>query len=168
MSYRRRRSPLPLTEFLEPITAKTLQKRGFVTWQLLRDWAQIIGPQFAPYTLPQTLRFPPHSTREGTLTIQVASGLATELQYHQPILLERIAQFFGYRAVAHIRMVQVPGLHITAPTKDAAAPAAPLPEEAQAHIQRTLHTIEDTDLHTRLQQLGEAIWRAHSKTDSLP
>jgi hypothetical protein len=108
------------------ITQKVFEKFGFSTATLLTDWAIIVGRDLAIYTAPERLKWPrgyegatdageAASGRPGaTLMLRVEPARALDIQYKSRLLIDRINAYFGYRAVAEIRMIQAPLLHVAA------------------------------------------------------
>ena len=74
--------------------------------RLILEWDQIVGPELARYSQPEKLFFqtPQGQRQEGTLTIRVTSGAALEFQHLTGMLIERINQFFGYKALTRITL----------------------------------------------------------------
>jgi hypothetical protein len=135
------------------IAAPALGKRGLAEGQLVTRWAEIIGPELAERTAPERLAFARRDRRDGTLHLRVASSVALEVQHREPQLIERINGFFGYRAVARLRLVQAPPGPRRAPPPPA-PPLAPADEEA---LDRRLAAIEDPALKAALKRLGQRI-----------
>ncbi len=104
----RRRSrlfPLAVQACLEPLIAPAIKERGFAEARILTHWAQIVGPQLAAQTRPVAIR---GATGARALQVMVAPAFATQLHYAHPTILERIATFVGFRAVASLQMIQQP------------------------------------------------------------
>lgn len=135
------------------IAGAVLGKRGFAEAQLVAQWPAIIGDSLAAGVIPEKLSFPRGERRDGTLHLRVAPGLGLEVQHREPVLIERINAFFGYRAVARLALKQGPPA--------AAAPAAPPKRKLEAAerqlLARDLAAIDDDALKTALQRLGEAV-----------
>jgi hypothetical protein len=104
--------------FLPRLTRNAFAKYGFSTATLITDWAAIIGNSIAAYTVPERLKWPRdvelgefagNKGRLGaTLTIRVDAARALEVQYQGRQIIERINAYFGYRAVAELRLIQAP------------------------------------------------------------
>lgn len=106
--------------FLPDVTKKAFQKFGFPAAALLTDWEAIVGPQLAAFTNPEKVKWPKVSPDElsddkrpdceagGTLLLRVDGPLAIELQHQSDQILDRINQYFGYRAIAALRILQAP------------------------------------------------------------
>lgn len=104
--------------YMPRLTRKAFEKYGFSTATLLTDWRTIVGADVAGYTLPERLKWPRgvdsggdvESGAEGrpgaTLVLRVDPARALDIQYRGAQILERINGYFGYRAVAAMRVVQ--------------------------------------------------------------
>jgi hypothetical protein len=136
------------------ITGAVLGKHGFAEAQLVAQWPAIIGEEIARAASPEKLSFPRGERRDGTLHLRVAPAVALEIQHREPVLLERINAFFGYRAVARLALRQAPPL--------SAAPRRPPPARPRAAGERRwragrLAAIEDPELRAALERLGAAV-----------
>jgi hypothetical protein len=138
---------------LPRIAKPVLGKQGLGEAQLLQEWPAIIGADLARHCWPIKLSFPRGKRSDGTLRLRVASAVALEIQHREPVLLERINGYFGYRAVIRLTLTQ--GAPLPAP--DQAPPPRPLaPAERQA-LGHRLDGIADPALRAALERLGSAI-----------
>jgi hypothetical protein len=64
------------------------------------------------------------------LLLKVDPAKALEVQYAIPQLIERVNQTLGYKAIAGVRLVQVPVLHGAKKRTPAAAPQAAATDKA--------------------------------------
>jgi hypothetical protein len=143
---------------LPRIAGRTLGKRGFGEAQLVQHWTEIIGERLARDASPLKLSFPHGGRRDGTLKLRVTPGIALEIQHDEPLLLERINGFFGYRVVARISLQQ------TGPApSDRPSRPRPLSAGEAAELERRVGTIADTTLRASLIRLGAAILAAQRK-----
>lgn len=129
----------PVGSFVARLTRPAFEKFGFSAAALITDWAHIVGADLARATQPERLRWPRtvadrsaatddgEGSRTGaTLHIRVDQGRALDIQYRSRQIVERINAYFGYRAVAELRLLQAP---IAAPSPTASiARARPQPE----------------------------------------
>lgn len=100
------------------ITRKSFAKFGFSTASLLMDWPRIAGAGLAGCTVPERLRWPRRPDepdeqaveprRGATLILRVDPARALEAEYQARQILERVNAYFGYRAVAELRLIQAP------------------------------------------------------------
>jgi hypothetical protein len=138
---------------LTRIATPVLGKQGLGEAQLLQQWPAIIGEDLARYCWPVKLSFPRGQRRDGTLRLRVASALALEIQHREPMLLERINGYFGYRAVARLALIQG-GLPPEAEPPPSPRPLAPAERQA---LGDRLDGIADPTLRAALERLGSAI-----------
>ena len=136
------------------IAGAVLGKRGFGEAQLVAQWPAIIGESLAAGVSPEKLSFPRGERKDGTLHLRVAPGLGLEVQHREPVLVERINAFFGYRAVARLALKQGPAVAATAPL-----PPRPRPLKAEERqlLDERLAAIEEGELKAALQRLGAAV-----------
>lgn len=156
-TYRRYSSlATPLHKAVEAATKPVFKKHGLAESRLATEWATIAGSVLAGKTLPKRLAFPKGQRDNGTLHLTVAPGWALEVQHLEPIILEKIATFFGYRAVAKIHITQAP-----LPIKETRKKKSeqPLLPESQQRVEALTSNIADDELRAVLSSLGEAIMR---------
>jgi hypothetical protein len=143
----------PLGFCIDKAIAPVLKQRGFAESRLLTDWALIIGEQLASQTCVERIRFPKQGHIDGVLYVKVYhSGLVTELVYMEPILIEKIATYFGYRAVEKIKWMLHPGYNKKQQKTFKQAPIAS--DVAQQKIRIMLDNIDDDGVKTSLNKLG--------------
>lgn len=143
-----------LAAAIATVAGPVLGKRGFAAAQLITEWTSIVGVDWAEKVTPDRLVFPPGERRDGTLHLRVAPALAPEVQHRAPLLLERINGFFGYGAVARLRLVQGP---LAQRSRQKAQARAPLQAEERASLEHRLNRIDDPALRAALRRLGEAV-----------
>lgn len=100
--------PVALELPLARAAKAAFKKRGFAQHRILTHWPEIAGAALARHSLPVSISFPAGRREGGCLTVKAWGGIGLELQHSEPQLLERIAGYFGYRAVSRIRIVQAP------------------------------------------------------------
>ncbi len=135
------------------IAATALGKRGFGEAQLVTQWDAVMGAELAAKLAPDRLSFSRGERSEGTLRLRVASAFAIEAQHLEPIIIERINGFFGYRAVARITLVQGPPKHALKPPP----PPRPLSPAEQGALDQRLAAMPDSELRQALRRLGAAV-----------
>jgi hypothetical protein len=95
-------SPKILSQILEPITKPAFKAHGLAGNRIISEWPQIIGEKLSSYCIPEKLSFPAGKKTDGTLSIAVENGFAPEIQHMQALILERLAVYFGYKAITRI------------------------------------------------------------------
>ena len=136
--------------------------RGFATTALLSEWPAIAGAELAQFTMPHKVVWPrrqdeavgdaplkSHRDQGAILVLRVEGPRAIEVQHRSGQILERVNAYFGYRAVAEMRILQAP---VARKTPQSPAPEAPvdpgaLPPNAE---------IKDGSLRAALLRLGSA------------
>jgi hypothetical protein len=103
-----------LSDLTRKLASPALRRHGFAEGALVARWEEIVGPHFAEVTLPLKLGFALKSRTGGTLHIQIEGPMATQFQHIEDLVIERVNQFFGYAAVARLRLTQGP---VPAPTR---------------------------------------------------
>ncbi|WP_152426701.1 DUF721 domain-containing protein [Paramagnetospirillum caucaseum] len=137
----------------ERVTRPVFGKHGFAGGALVVDWPAIVGSAVASHTLPLSIKFPPKERSEGTLVVKVDSGaFALEMQHLEPLIVERINGYFGWKAVARLRLRQGP-LPEAATAKPAPAPAPTAKPPAAGRLAQ----VEDPELRAVLERLGRRL-----------
>ncbi len=155
MDKRRGGPPKAIAGHVPALTRKALGKRGLAEANLLTDWPTIIGAEQAKVCQPDKLTFPRGERRDGTLHLRVAPVAALELQHEAPRLIERINGYFGYAAVADVRLVQAPlKKRNPIPPRRAKKRVDPARQSELAH---RLEAVEDPEMRQTLNRLGMAI-----------
>ena len=125
--------------FVPQLTRKAFEKFGFSTASLIVDWPKIAGRDLAQYTRPERIKWPQrHENAEisegdggggsgATLVLRVDPARALDVEYSARQIVERINGYFGYRAIAELRLLQAPIEARKAPLSDARTkPSAPV------------------------------------------
>ena len=137
--------------------------RGFATTALLSEWPAIVGAELAQFTMPDKVVWPrrrddaeracPAQRASRSKARSWCSGSkgprAIEVQHRSGQILERVNAYFGYRAVAEMRILQAPVAR-----KAARPAAAPPPIDPDALPPSA--AIEDQGLRAALLRLGSA------------
>lgn len=144
----------PIAECIAPTLKPVLKKHGLAESRILTDWQQIAGEHYASRSVPEKLSFPHGETTGGTLTLRVANGFALEIQHQAPLLLEKIATYFGHAAVKRIQIVQAP---MNPPKPKRAASPVSLNETQQRQLRALIEKAPDDELKESLASLGAAI-----------
>ena len=138
------------------LTDPLFKKRGFATGEIIRRWADIVGPEIAASAAPVKLAYGRGASLGGVLTIRAQGGAALLIEHSSPQIIARINQFYGYKAVGKIKLVQARlGGRGFAP-KPPRNPAT-LPPDAESALQSRLQDIENQGLKDALARLGREI-----------
>lgn len=154
MSEEKRRYSLfskSLKSCVDPLMRPVLKAKGIAASKLIAEWESIVGRELAAHTLPVSLNFPKDKNSEGTLGILCEGAYALTFQHMQPVIIERIASYFGYRAVARITIEQRP-LSINRTVKKDVRIAPPKRIDMSC-----IDKVEDEELKTALSELAKTI-----------
>lgn len=146
---------------LPDVGGMAFRRFGFSHSALLSRWRDVVGPVYARWSVPESLRFPRGQTVGGTLTVRVEGPFALQVQHVAPQLIERVNRILGHNAVAKLRLVQ--GEVPRPPARPAPPPAqgagqgganlAPVTEQA-------LSGVKDDGLRAALQDLAAELARS--------
>lgn len=166
--------PRPLADVLHKTLAEAFAKQGFASVELVTRWPEIVGAEIAAHSQPEKIQWPRspqgrspqgrtskgqtaqagNAPEPGTLLLRVEGPAALEIQHLSDVILERVNQFFGWRAVGNVRLRQAPLARRAAPK------SLPAPDSAAlTRIAATLPEIRDGKLRDALARLGAAMER---------
>lgn len=140
---------------LTPDIGRTAFRRfGFVQSSVVTRWPEIIGPTHARVCAPEAIRFPPGEKADGILQLVVVPAHAPLIQQVTQEIIERVNRFFGYKAVARVKLrhgaVKPPA---SAPAAKAPPSLKPIPME----LGESLRDIGDPELRMVLESLARSI-----------
>jgi len=137
------------------ITKSAFGKRGLAAGIIVKDWTEIAGKELARYSQPERITYPGRERIEGTLHLRIDhSSIAPELQHLEPLVLERINVYFGFKAVARLKFIHGPLPEQRPNRKPVTRPLNEIEEQA---LVDNLVDIEDPDLRQALEGLGRAV-----------
>lgn len=142
-----------ISDLMPDIGRAAFRKFGFVQSSVVTRWSEIVGERYATVTAPESIRFPQGKRDGGTLNLTVSSAHAPMLQHIAPELIERVNRFFGYSAVAKIKMSQG---QVMPKARQSNAPPPnlkPIPVE----LGDSLRDIGDPELRTVLESLAQGL-----------
>jgi len=137
------------------LTQAAFARYGFAYGELLSQWTAIAGDSFAKACRPERISWPRQTGEArqrmgGILILRAAPGRALELHYETPRLIERINAFYGFGAIAAIKIRQAPA---TAP-QPPARPKRALKAAQAAALEAELAGIGEESLRDALRRLG--------------
>lgn len=156
--------PAAIGSLAAAVARPAFERHGFATAAIVTDWPAIAGPDFAAFTAPERLIWPrrfsdpsaeapptqmKHRRAGATLVLRVDGPRALEIQHAAPQIVERVNVYFGYAAVAGLRIIQAPVRKPASPAP-APAPRGPLPDPR-------LDAIDDEPLRAALARLAARI-----------
>lgn len=147
-------SPRAIGDLMPQIGRTAFRRFGFIQSSVVSRWPEIVGDAHAKVCLPESIRFPPGEKTEGILQLVVLPAHAPLIQHVIPEIMERVNRFFGYRAVAKVKMRQGEVKPARAESRTSAPPSLkPIPME----LGDSLRDIGDTELRTVLESLARSL-----------
>jgi hypothetical protein len=151
-----------LTKPFRELTRAAFARYGFAYADLIAQWPEIAGERVAQWSEPERIRWPRQSSGDrkmgGTLVIRAALGRGLDLQHEVPRVLERINAFYGYGAIAQIKIVQGALQRRNRPSR----PVLKLDETAARSLDSQLTPVNDPDLKEALRRLGTGVLASRS------
>lgn len=132
-------------------------KKGFAEADVLLKWPEIVGEAHKRICQPQAVRFSGNRSIGATLVVETTSARAAEVDHLSPVLIERINQFYGYRAISRIKVVQtgMPGFAEGQAAFDGPAPAERIIDPAiESEAAEMTRDIENEGLRKALTRMG--------------
>ncbi len=140
---------------LMPQIGRTAFRRfGFIQSSVVTRWPEIVGETHARACAPEAIRFPPGEKSEGILQLVVKPAHAPLIQQVIPEIVERVNRFFGYNAVARVKIRQ--GV-VKAPDAQKRPVAPPSLKPIPMELGDSLRDIGDAELRTVLESLARSL-----------
>jgi hypothetical protein len=148
---------------LEPVIAR----RSGMTHDLIAGWEDIVGPQYATNTRPEKIVWPKRASdidpfQPGTLMVACDGAKALFLQHEADQVIERLNLFFGFQAIAKIRINQKP---VRAPEQKSRT-ASELDAIESARLENVTGKISDPELRKRIEAFGKGVILRQRKHNS--
>lgn len=152
----RRNGVRDVGSLLPDVGGMAFRRFGFVQGALLSRWREVVGPVYARWSIPESLKFARGQTTDGVLTIRVEGPFSIQLQHVGPQIIDRANRILGHAAVGRVRLVQgevpKPGERAAAAPE---APGAPAPGGLA-----NLAGVKDEGLRTALEELAAQLGTA--------
>ncbi len=143
--------PKTLAQCIEPIARPILKTQGLAGSRIINEWSSIVGEKLSAHCIPHKLSFSAGKKIDGTLSIAVENGFATELQHLQTNILDRLATYFGYRAVARINIS-----HTYVPEQEK-SPSPTIKNVLPQSCVNLAENVEDKELRTALTNMARIL-----------
>ena len=110
---RRPRSAAPLADIVGKTIGDAFAKQGFASVEIVTHWQEIVGDDLAKRSEPIKLIWPRRDdpASVGTLQVRVEGAYALEIQHLQPVIIERVNRYFGWRCVGRDQPRPTAGQH---------------------------------------------------------
>lgn len=141
------------------MSSRAFRRFGFAQHEIVAKWPEIVGPALAACSLPERLTYTQDEKKGGTLYIRIQGSMAPELQHFEPLVIERINSFYGYRAVERLSFRHGP---VPLRPKKQPRPEVVLSDSQEKYLKSQLDGVRDEKLKRSLYQLGKEVIGAKS------
>lgn len=152
----------PIGELMPEIGRTAFRKFGFVQSSVVTRWAEIVGERHARVCSPEAIRFPMGEKSGGILELVVVPAHAPIIAHLEPEIIARVNRFFGYSAVARVKLRQGA---VKAPPAEKRASAPPSLRPIPLELGESLRDIGDPELRTVLESLARSLGGPEPKDD---
>lgn len=153
-----RRAARPIGDLVSALVEPVVARKAGMSLDLLGAWPEIVGPRLEEGCRPEKLVWPKgygdETSEPATLVIACEGAFALRLQHEVQTILSRVNDFFGYRAVSKVKIVQR-AIRTTRPNRKPAV--APLTAGNRDTIRDATARIESDRLRAALERLGESV-----------
>ena len=138
-----------LSLFLKPVIKQNKKEFSLLT-ALVKNWQSIIGDKYHKLCYPKSVS----SSREGNVSLTIGAynpAIGFFLKNNSPLILERIASFYGYKMVNKINIKQEPQ------DIENNQNQIKLTDKQEKYLKKQIANIEDQNLAESLSKLGSFI-----------
>ena len=144
-------------------------KRGIAEARLITHWPEIAGDKIASASRPVRVKPPRGVALGGVLVLAVDGARASEIEHAIPQVIEKVNAYYGYGAVAEVKLTQAVGDPIgqrEQPTRPRCVRPDELPEEKREELDALTKPIASDALRDALQTLGANVMARGEATSS--
>lgn len=81
------------------------KKYGFINSDIILNWELITGADLSKLLLPVKIAFPMNERKNGVLWVKIKNAsMSAVVQYQFPVIIDRVNTYFGYRAIAQVKL----------------------------------------------------------------
>ena len=157
--------PKKIGDTLGKVNRAFYNKYGKKEFLILSKWPQIVGSFFAEHSEPDKISRLTEDFDEfdqpifkNFLHVRVSSAAALEFQHYKDTIIEKINSFFGYKAIADLRLQQnfIPKKKNEQPLKSERFKTTNNEKEI---VKKEIQNIKDKELENSIVNLGLSINR---------
>ena len=144
------------------INGRAFRRFGFAKSDIVLHWDEIVGSVLARSSLPERLIMPKknkHSDdRGGVLKIRVEGSFAPEMQHLEPLVIDRINSYYGFKAVERLTFYH--GV-VSKNTPERKYRPPILSDSKKKELDSILEEIKDDNLRKSLYAVGAELMGSH-------
>ena len=91
---------------LPKIVDKNIKEKNFIEISLIKKWREIIGDDVAKFCWPIKIIFSNIKNSNGIIFLKTKRGRSMEIEFKNEEIIEKLNQYFGYKAIDKISVVQ--------------------------------------------------------------
>ena len=92
----------PLQSLLPENAKKILKKDGFVYFEIIKNWKNIVGEKMFKDVSPLKIK---KINNENILTINVNKNIMIEIEYSRDQIIEKVNSYLGFKAINKIQII---------------------------------------------------------------
>ncbi len=157
-----------IAEIAGRVSDRAFRRYGFLKSDVIMHWADIVGTVLARSSLPERLVLPRNTEtintqkKAGTLHIRIDGSFAPEMQHLEPLVIERINSYYGFKAVE--KLVFHHGIvNYEKPRRTYSEPI--LSDSQKKDLDSCLKNIKDEKLKKSLYKVGAEIISQQKPTE---
>ena len=95
-----------LKQHVETTVKKAFGRHGAIYCQVISNWHLIVGKQLKGKSIPVGIKFPKNKSNGATLLLEVINPCyGLEAQMMTKTILDKMAVYFGYKAISKIKII---------------------------------------------------------------
>ena len=91
---------------LPKIINRDIKRKNFIQFSLLNNWESIVGKKISKFCKPDKIIFSHTKNINGTVFLKTIRGRSLEIEFQSEEIIEKLNQYFGYKAINKISIIQ--------------------------------------------------------------
>ena len=137
---------------LPKVIDKNIKERNFVEITLIKQWKEIMGQDIAKYCWPIKIIFSDIKNSNGIIFLKTKRGRSMEIEFKNDEIIEKLNQYFGYKAINKISVVQDFNI------KDSYKKKKIIKKKIKNNHSKVINKIKKSELKIALQNLSKTLF----------
>jgi len=91
---------------LPKIIGKDIKKKNSLELSIINNWKEIVEGDIAKFCYPIKIKFSSKEGLNGTIFLKIKRGRSMEIEFRNEEIIEKLNQYFGYKAIDKISIMQ--------------------------------------------------------------